>query len=193
MPNGELIDTPSWLLTLAEKSQNLQRIWPVKAVTKSIAGSSSPAYRQAKWEAVDQIIDTSGKTTELPLAQEDPSAGLESIIIPRLKKQAVVAAVGKLSLYELLNAYDSSIPVAAYSYNKKLHAGFMPEGLDSFGNIGSRYYSVALRVGRSAFGAGIGVFIAPEKTIIIPDLLEIKDQLVPIKDLAELYPDTPLF
>jgi hypothetical protein len=185
----EKIDMPEWMMTAGEK---LQRLNAIKGLGQLVVGSSSPAYKQAIWQPVEQVVDESDAEAQLPIAAADPEASLKTII-PRFKKRAVVVGAGLLTMDDLLTKHKAR-PAAAYTYREKTHVGTLSSeslGTEYMDDAEGGLETAAFRVGRSEFGVGIGAWVPSEKTIILPQDLSII-QYVDIDGLPVLFAKTPL-
>jgi hypothetical protein len=188
MPRRKGIDTPNWAINAGEKVQGLEDRLPLSALIRRVAGSNSPAYIQARWYAVDQIVGfLTEEPAELPIAEADPDASLLTII-PRLKKKAAILGSDHLELNKILEEHNAS-PAVAYSYRGETHAGLLPLGIyDLSLPFNSASYLAAMRTGRNDFGAAIGGWLQEERVFIKPDGTSIR-QNVPIDKLP---PGVPL-
>lgn len=187
------IDTPNWAI---EVGQNAQRLPGnvARGLAFIITGSSHPAYTQVRWHTAAEVIssETLGPA-ELPQAEADPDASLVTAVLPRLKRKAVVVEAGQ-RLPEIRNAVTAVARVAiAYTYKDKTHVGDLPGEIRSLFTADPKSYRAALRTGRNEFGAGLGVWLPDEQTFILPPDSKIKENNIPIKDLAAKYPGIRLF
>lgn len=190
MKKEDKFDTPNWAISFGEKTQEVA----VRGLVNLIAGSRSPAYRQAKWFQVDQFVDESGRLASLPIAEADPKSTFSTVLVPRFKKKAAVAGSGRLTMHDVLfeKGYPDVSPVVAYIYNGVPHAGTLPNGIEDLGWTPPYWYTAAFRAGRSDFGVGIGAYVPSEKAVIIPADSRIIEQNIAISDLPDEYPGTPL-
>jgi hypothetical protein len=192
MSHKERSDIPNWMLTSGEKIQALAEKVPLDWLIKPLVGSASPAYIQAVWHKVDQVADpVTQENSELPIAKGDPTASMIAVV-SRFKKQAAVLGSHIHELDNILEEYRAR-PVVAYTYDEQTRVGVLPRGIfDLPMPIGSMYYTAAIRMGRNDVGAGIGAWLPEERVFLKPHDAVIKAQNVPISELGERFPDTPL-
>lgn len=194
MPGREKFDTPSKAITIGENLQRLQNSSAIRSLIDIVAGSSSPAYRQARWYTVNDVISVeTGEPAELPVAEADPEAPMLTIFLPRLKKHAAIIEARE-SLHEAVQGYRGPRrAVAAYTYQGKTHVGDLPGEITNFKTSSPNTYRAAMRTGRSKFGAAIGVWLVRESVFVLPADSEVVENNVSIDVLTRRYPGIALF
>jgi hypothetical protein len=194
MPERRRVDTPNWAITLAENVQQLQDISVVKGLINVVAGSSSPAYKQARWHNVEEVIAAeTGEPTALPVVEADPEAPVLSALIPRLKKNAVILEAGEGLIEASRGHKGPRKAVVAYTYKEKTHVGDSPGEIVNFETHLPNTYRAAMRSGRNNFGAAIGIWLLGESVFILPEDGQIIEENVPINILGTRYPGISLF
>ncbi len=196
MPSRERVDTPSWIISAAEKFQALQDRVALSGLTRLIAGSSSPLYEQIRWRGVDEVIDAvTRRPTELPVIPGDPEASIFTSVLPRLKHNAAVLGANKAlptTRDELAAEYGPARVAIAYTYDDKTHVGVLPGEITSLESQVSRSYQAAMRIGRSDFGAAIGVWLLNERVFVPSPDSFISNPSVPLENLPYGYPNIRL-
>jgi len=189
-------DTPNWAMDLGEKVQKPNTI--AQSLIWLFAGCSSPHYRQAVWNRVKEVVDEDEEPITLPIGEADPEASLFSIILPRLKKEAVVVGSGRTALFDVWKD-TGGLLAAAMTYKGVSHAGILPNGESDLGYLDETDQSIiAQRAGRNDWGVGLGVYVPSEDRswkegkLIIPKDTSIVEQGVPISLLPDRYSDITL-
>jgi len=193
MNERQKLDVPHWMISAGERFQANASWIATNGLARWLIGSSSRNYRPAMWMSVEQVLNEQEEDAELLYAPADPDATILQDV-PRFKKKAMVVGAYRLKMDDLLLKHKA-IAAAAYTYKDKSHVGLLPSeslGLEYMDNVEGGLETVALRSGRNDWRVGLGAWIPSERTIILPNDLEIRKYNIPISDFETLYPRTPL-
>jgi hypothetical protein len=198
MRGEEKTDTSNWMIGFGERVQELQNLGPVNLAVKAVAGSSSPNYIQATWRPVNELLDCRERAAEFPGVPADTEASLLTIVLPRLKKKASIVGTKSTTFSNFLKANKEGQAAVGFTYNEKTHAGVLPNGLDDLKRLyyvdklnpllEKDRYEAAVRLGRTAFQAGIGVYFETERTLVLPSYSYVVKSSVSIDELPPKVP-----
>jgi hypothetical protein len=158
-----------------------------------IHGADSAAFVRARWYKADELVDEDGHPTSMPLAEADPAASRMTEIIQRRKKEAVVVAAGQTAIIGILAdnlGYKIAQQAVAFTYKGITRAGILPSDVDH--GYEDDLCTAALRVGAEEFRAAPAIWLPHERTVVVPADADVLEQHVPINELHNKYPGTPL-
>lgn len=190
MAAGEKPDFSDNILRLAEGFQHaLGHTWLGERVIGMVTGSDSPTYTQLDWFSRNVTVD-SGPLNTVGTGSGDPTAGR----LPRSWHNAMVIGAP----VEVVEGFKDSVSrsgwqeAVAYVSDKAVHVGVKPREPYLFGEVGDQNVGVAMRVGRAALSATMGLWLSSERTYVDFNGVEVVEPILPVSRLATRYPGVAL-
>lgn len=166
--------------------------WPlVKQALWLFNGAPTPAYLPVPYYEAE-VVDINDNPSKLPIDVEgDYDVNRLADYVQRLKKQAVVVAVGRSALEQTIRETGGRAAVAV-GIGEVTAAGVLPNGTADFGQLLWREYTAGFRKGTMDFPAGLGSYIETEnKFVISPEQFTLEPDVL-VRDFSGQADMTPL-
>jgi len=175
------------VLTASERAQRVLGQTTIgRSITKAVAGSSYPFYRQLDWHTPDTYSDLRA-TINVP---GDRNAGR----VPRFWHMATVVAFPTEDLEELRteNFKSPQKRAVAYVAENTVHVGTQPNEGYLFERYTKDELAIAMRLGKGPLAAAVGLWLPEERTFESVGQLRVVEAAIPVSALVEQYPGIKL-
>jgi hypothetical protein len=177
-------------LTAAERAQRVLGQTTIgRSLTKAVAGSSYPLYRQLDWHSPDYPFNPPDLEATINVPG-DKHAG----IVPRFWHKAMVMAFPTEDLEKLRqdNFRSPQKRAVAYVADNTVHVGTQANEGYLFERLTKNELTVAMRLGKGPLEATAGLWLPDERTFESVEHLRVVEEAIPITALVEKYPGIKL-
>jgi hypothetical protein len=160
-----------------------------RSLTKAVAGSSYPLYRQLDWHTPDYPYNPPDLRATIKVPG-DRNAGR----VPRFWRMATVIAFPTEELEELRIENFKSPQKRAVSYvaENTVHVGTQPNEGYLFERYTKNELAIAMRLGKGPLEATVGLWLPDERTFESVGQLRVVEAAIPVSALVEQYPGIKL-
>ncbi len=173
---------PRRVLSLAEDAQKaLGNSAISKILISAVTGSSSPAYRQLKWESKDVTADAFWRA----MLPGDPS--VRRLTPARMWHNASVI---KTANFEADPAWEQGgVEAIAYMSDGVTHVGTLPDEETLFNPLNDKEVAIGMRLGSGAVDAAMGIWLPYERHFIgSPNEIQHAAPLTPVSTFQDKFP-----